>query len=150
MVQGCRLKHIIRGLANLQLTGARWQYTQRWHSNPAPAGHLWYTGSGWQARSEALLRLATANLESLTKRVYNVTSFSLTAGEIRDHVVRHFPSADISFQPDGKRQSIVDSWPADVNDDAARADWKWKEEYDADQAFESYLVPEISKYYSGK
>jgi len=53
-----RLRYIMVGLANLQLTGARWQYTQRWHDSPGVAGHLWYIGSGWQVRSEKLLRLA--------------------------------------------------------------------------------------------
>ena len=44
---------------------------------------------------------------------------------------------------DGKRQAIVDSWPADVNDEAAREDWGWAPEYDLPCALDDYLVPGI-------
>ena len=98
---------------------------------------------------DALLPLAGADPARLTRRVYNVTSFTLTAGEIRDRVVRSFPGARIAFRPDGKRQKIVDTWPEDVNDDAARKEWPWKPSLDADRSFPDYLVPEISKRYDG-
>ena len=68
---------------------------------------------------------------------------------IRERVLRAFPDARITFEPDVKRQVIIDSWPADVNDDPARADWGWKPEYDADRAFGEYLVPEIKRRYAG-
>ncbi len=95
----------------------------------------------------ALLRLADAPKESLTRLVYNVTSFSLTAAEVRDLVLSAFPDARIEFAPDKKRQAIVDTWPADLDDTAARRDWKWEPEYDAERAFEEYLVPIIRKRY---
>ena len=96
---------------------------------------------------QALLQLAAADPARLSRRVYNVTSFSLSAGEIRDRVTAAFPGAEITFQPDDKRQGIVDTWPADVNDEPARADWGWAPDYDVDRAFEEYLVPEITRRY---
>ena len=95
----------------------------------------------------ALLRLAAAPKASLTRLVYNVTSFSLTAAEVRDLVLSAFPDARIEFAPDKKRQAIVDTWPADLDDTAARRDWKWEPEYDAERAFQEYLVPNIRKRY---
>jgi nucleoside-diphosphate-sugar epimerase len=95
----------------------------------------------------ALVRLAAAPKESLTRLVYNVTSFSLTAAEVRDLVLSAFPDARIEFAPDKKRQAIVDTWPADLDDTAARRDWKWEPEYDAERAFQEYLVPNIRKRY---
>jgi len=71
----------------------------------------------------ALLNLAAAPANKLSRRVYNVTSYSLTAAEFRDMVLRFFPQAQITFQPDLKRQGIVDSWPAGLNDNDARRDW---------------------------
>jgi nucleoside-diphosphate-sugar epimerase len=91
----------------------------------------------------ALLALEEAPEEGLTWRTYNVTSFNPSAGEFRDLVLRRWPDAEISFEPDEKRQGIVDSWPADVNDDAARADWGWSPEYDLETALDEYLVPGI-------
>jgi nucleoside-diphosphate-sugar epimerase len=96
---------------------------------------------------DALLKLAAAPRESLTRRVYNVGAFNPSAGEIRDQVLRSFPSARITFEPDLKRQRIVDSWPADVNDDAARRDWGFSPRYDLERAFSEYLVPTIRERY---
>jgi threonine 3-dehydrogenase len=91
----------------------------------------------------ALLKLASAPAERLTRRGYNVTSFSLTAGEFRQRVLMAFPGAEITFNPDLKRQGIVDSWPAGLNDNDARRDWGWAPEYDIERSFAEYLVPNI-------
>lgn len=96
---------------------------------------------------KALVMLADTQAENLTQRVYNLTAFSLTAGEFRKRVLRAFPDAEIQFEPDEPRARIVDSWPADVDDTPARQDWGWRPDYDADRAFDEYLVPTISHYY---
>lgn len=96
---------------------------------------------------KALLGLAAAPASALTRTVYNVTSFSLTAAEFRDQVVRAFPDAQISFDPDLKRQGIVDSWPAGLNDHDAQRDWGWKPDYDLERSFGEYLVPNIRSRY---
>jgi threonine 3-dehydrogenase len=96
---------------------------------------------------KALLDLAKAPASALTRRVYNVTSFSLTAGQFRQEVLKYFPQARITFEPDLKRNQIVDSWPADLNDHDARRDWGWQPDYDIRRAFEEYLVPNIRQRY---
>ncbi len=98
----------------------------------------------------ALLRLYAAPKETLRRRVYNVTSFSLTAGEFRLQVLQAFPDAQITYAPDVARQGIVDSWPAGLSDKAARRDWGWEPAYDVARAFQEYLVPNIRKRYDGK
>lgn len=95
----------------------------------------------------SLVMLADAPVEQLKQRVYNVTAFSETAGQIRARVLKSFPGAQIDFQPDVPRARIVDTWPADVDDSAARRDWGWRAEYDAERAFREYLVPTISDFY---
>jgi threonine 3-dehydrogenase len=92
--------------------------------------------------------LAQAPQEVLSQRVYNITSFSLSAAEFKAQVVNAFPGADINFAPDVKRQAIVDSWPAGLNDEAARADWGWQPAYDVERAFAEYLVPNIRQRYA--
>ena len=96
---------------------------------------------------KALLCLASAPASNLTRRVYNVTSFSLTAEQFRQQVLSAFPGAQISYNPDFKRQGIVDSWPADMNDNDARRDWGWVADYGLERAFDDYLVPNIRKRY---
>jgi len=92
---------------------------------------------------EALLRLADAPAGCLTRTAYNVTAFNPSAEEIRDVVVEAFPDATIAFEVDAKRQGIVDSWPADVDDSAARADWGFAPAFDFERAFSEYLIPTI-------
>jgi len=97
----------------------------------------------------ALIRLAQAPKKNLKRCIYNVTSFSLTAAQIRNLVAESFPKAKISFKPDVKRNRIVDSWPADLNDDDARRDWGWKPDYDVKRSFQEYLIPNIVQRYKG-
>jgi nucleoside-diphosphate-sugar epimerase len=96
---------------------------------------------------KALLALAAAPTEQLGQRVYNVTSFSLSAQEFKEEVLKYFPNAVISFEPDVKRQAIVDSWAAEMDDSAACRDWGWEPDYNVTRAFKEYLVPNIKKRY---
>ena len=50
---------------------------------------------------------------------------------------------------DAKRQGIVDSWPEDLDDSSARAEWGWKPAYEWDRAFDEYLVPSVRARYKG-
>jgi threonine 3-dehydrogenase len=97
---------------------------------------------------EALLTLASVPRERLTRTAYNVSAFSPSAGEIRDVVTAAFPRATIGYQVDEKRQQIVDSWPASVDDSAARADWGFNPAYDFERAFQEYLIPTIRRRYA--
>jgi nucleoside-diphosphate-sugar epimerase len=96
----------------------------------------------------ALVELAHAPLDALRRQVYNVTGFSLSAMQIGELVLSAFPDADIRFVPDVKREAIVDSWPADVDDTAARLDWGWSPAYDVERAFDEYLVPNVRRRYA--
>jgi threonine 3-dehydrogenase len=96
---------------------------------------------------KSLLMLMDAPLKNLTSQVYNISAVSLTAGEFRQRALEAFPSAQITFEPNPRRQGIVDSWPEDVDDSRARKDWGWKPDYDADKFFNEYFLPEIKKRY---
>jgi nucleoside-diphosphate-sugar epimerase len=95
----------------------------------------------------ALLQLEAAAPEKLTKLAYNIGAFNPSASEIQQIVLKNFPDAKITFEPDLKRQGIVDTWPADVDDQAARTDWNWAPEYDLKRAFDEYLIPTIAQRY---
>ena len=96
---------------------------------------------------EALLRLARTPNHSLSRTAYNLSAFNPSAEEVRNEVVRAFPHADITWHTDLKRQGIVDSWPADVDDTAARRDWGFAPKYDFERAFRDYLIPTIGSRY---
>jgi threonine 3-dehydrogenase len=90
-----------------------------------------------------LLALARAERRALTRTTYNVAAFNPSAGEIRDLVLGYFPAARITTEVHEKRQGIVDTWPADVDDSAARRDWGFANRYDLARAFADYLVPAV-------
>lgn len=97
---------------------------------------------------KALLSLAAAPVEALSTRVYNVSAFAPSAAEIAAKVKEFFPDAVISFENvNQQRQGIVDSWPSDIDDSRARADWGWQPDYDFSRAFAEYLIPNITEYY---
>ncbi len=96
---------------------------------------------------DALLRLAHADRANLRQAVYNIGAFNPSAGEIRDLVMEGFPAAQVTFEPDLKRQAIVDTWPADVDDSSAREDWGLSPRYDLERAFTEYLFPRIREQY---
>jgi nucleoside-diphosphate-sugar epimerase len=98
----------------------------------------------------ALQALSAAPRERLTRTAYNVRAFNPSADEMRAIVLEAFPGADISYQVDVKRQGIVDSWPADVDDSAARRDWGFAPRFDLDSAFSDYLIPTIRRRYAAR
>src|SRR6476659_1963278 len=96
---------------------------------------------------DALLTLAAAPRGGLTRTAYNVAAFNPSAQEMRDVVMTAFPSAKIDWLADAKRQQVVDSWPADVDDGAARRDWGFAPRLDFERAFSEYLIPRIRERY---
>ena len=96
---------------------------------------------------EALLKLAAAPKGNLNHTVYNVGAFNPSAEEIRQVVLEAFRGSEITYSVDVKRQGIVDAWPADVDDTAARRDWGFAPQYDFKRAFSEYLIPTIRRRY---
>jgi threonine 3-dehydrogenase len=96
---------------------------------------------------KALINLESAPFENLHQLVYNITSFSPSADDFYQIILNEFPDAKITFEPHLSRQAIVDSWPSDVDDSAARRDWGWSPDYDQQRAFSEYLIPAIKLRY---
>jgi threonine 3-dehydrogenase len=96
---------------------------------------------------KSLLMLMDASKENLTRNVYNIAAFAINAEEFRQRAIKAFSNADIKFEPNPRRQGIVDSWPEDVDDSFAKRDWNWSPDYDVDRFFDDYFLPEIRKRY---
>lgn len=77
----------------------------------------------------ATLMLLEAPAEKLVHHGdFNVSAMSFTPAELAAEIARHIPGFEISYAPD-YRQAIADSWPASIDDSAARAEWGWQPEY---------------------
>ena len=96
---------------------------------------------------KAIEKLMAAERSALTRIVYNVRAFNPSAGEFLTKVKAFFPNANVDFVINDNRQSIIDSWPADIDDSQARLDWGWTATHDLDKAFSEYLIPEIRSRY---
>ncbi|MFT6167195.1 MAG: nucleoside-diphosphate-sugar epimerase [Vicingaceae bacterium] len=78
----------------------------------------------------ATIELMEAPSESIKIRSsYNLGGISFAPEEIAEEIKKHIPEFSISYAPDF-RQKIAESWPASVDDSAAKEDWDWKLEYD--------------------
>ena len=88
-----------------------------------------------------------ARRSRLTRTAYNLSAFAPTAQDVHDAVLAAFPAASLSWHVDEKRQAIVDSWPEDVDDSAARRDWGFAPAFDFPSAFRDYLLPTIRERY---
>ena len=78
----------------------------------------------------ATLALMDAPAEQVRERhSYNLAGVSFTPAELAAEIARQRPGFTIDYAPDF-RQAIADSWPRSIDDQAARADWGWRPEYD--------------------
>lgn len=80
----------------------------------------------------ATLELMEASASSIKFRTsYNVSAMSFSPREVCASIQQHIPAFEMKVVPD-YRQQIADSWPQSIDDQAARSDWGWKEEYNLD------------------
>ncbi len=95
----------------------------------------------------AIGKMMAAKKELLSKSVYHISAFSVSAEDFAGKVTSLYENASVTFEVNDKRQTIVDSWPAKVDDSAARGEWGWEPQFGFDAAFDDYLVPEINRRY---
>jgi nucleoside-diphosphate-sugar epimerase len=60
---------------------------------------------------------------------YNLAAMSFTPTQIAEEIRKHIPEFTITYHADF-RQKIADSWPASIDDSAAREDWNWNHKFD--------------------
>ncbi len=94
---------------------------------------------------EAIIKFMKAPRNKLNRSIYNVRAFAPTAEEFRQKLIKIFSNTNITYNINKKRQKMVDGWPADTDDSAARLDWKWKASHDLNKGLNNYLIPDIKK-----
>jgi len=79
---------------------------------------------------KATIDLAEAEKDGLVHSCeYNLGALSFTAGDLAEEIRKHIPDFSISYEPDF-RQGIADTWPASIDDSAAREEWGWSPDWD--------------------
>ena len=69
---------------------------------------------------------------------YNLAALSFTAGDLAKEIRKHIPSFEISYEPDF-RQGIADTWPASIDDSAARDEWGWSPDWSLESMTEDMI-----------
>jgi nucleoside-diphosphate-sugar epimerase len=94
----------------------------------------------------ATLDIMHAPAEQVKLRIgYNIAAMSFTPKEIYEAIRQEMPDFQISYKPD-YRQSIADSWPASIDDSAARTDWGWQPAYDLERMTKDMLSHLAERY----
>ena len=75
---------------------------------------------------------------SSAQRTYNVTAMSFTPAQLAASIQRVVPGFRMTYLPDF-REGIARSWPASIDDSAARADWGWRPAYALDVRLNCWL-----------
>lgn len=96
---------------------------------------------------KVLFQLLKAPKKNLTRQVYDISGFSVSAKDIEKMVKKHFPKVKIDYKINEERQSIVDSWPKKVGSREAIKDWGYEIEYNFTDTFSKYLIPKIKERY---
>ena len=79
---------------------------------------------------DATIKIMQADSSDIKIRSsYNLAAMSFTPTEIASEIKKHISDFEITYKPDF-RQKIADSWPASIDDSAARKDWGWHHEYE--------------------
>ena len=97
--------------------------------------------------AEILYKLATVEKEKLTREVYEVGGFSVSAGQIFEMTKKYFPEFQMTYKINEERQKIVDSWPKEVSSSESEKDWEYELQYDFEKTFSEYLIPKIKERY---
>ncbi len=96
---------------------------------------------------DAIVKLMAAPAERLSQRVYQVGACAPTASDFADVARAAFPGARLTTDVNPLRQSIVDSWPEDVDDTVARADWGYAPRLTFETMMREWLLPEVRRRY---
>lgn len=76
------------------------------------------------------------------RNAFNVTAMQLSPGVLANLIRSHLPEFDIDYDIDPVRQAIAESWPRRIDDTAAREEWGWKPQYDA-QAMTAEMLARV-------
>ena len=94
---------------------------------------------------KAIIKIMSIEKNKLNQNVYNITSFNPEVSDLFNIIKSKFPEFKLNYNIDKMRQKIVDGWPNDIDDSAAKNDWGWKAQYNLKDAFNNYITPKLKK-----
>lgn len=83
---------------------------------------------------DSIVSYTAAEAIQLSRHVYNLHAYYLTAGMVALEAAKRFPGFDYGFEPIEAVEHLISSWPDVVDDTDARRDWGWQPAFDFDQS----------------
>ena len=95
---------------------------------------------------EATIRIMDANPSTITIRSsYHLAAMRFTPADIATEIKKTILSFNIYYHSDFRQQS-AESWPKSIDDNCARKDWGWKNNFDLEKTSEIMLHNLQTKY----
>ena len=79
---------------------------------------------------DSIVQFTAADSASLSRHVYNLHAYYLSAGMVAKAALKHFPNFDYRYQPIDNVERLIASWPDVMVDNSARHDWGWNPGFD--------------------
>jgi len=96
---------------------------------------------------KGILTLMNSPKKCLNNKIYNISSFNPSASDFYFETKKYYKNFKLHYEVNTLRQNIVNSWPNNIDDNAARKDWSWSPDFDLTTAYKKYLIPSINDYY---
>lgn len=95
---------------------------------------------------KATIGITEADGESIKIRSsYNLAGFSFNPAQLAEAIKAEIPDFSIDYNPDF-RQQIANSWPGSINDEPARDDWSWQNDYSLQDMVKDMLLNLKNRY----
>ena len=88
----------------------------------------------------SLILLSEADGSKLQHRAdFNVAAISFTPAELATAITKRLPNFKMEYTIDPMRQAIADSWPDELIDDVAKAEWGWNHKFGLDEIVDDMI-----------
>lgn len=88
---------------------------------------------------DSIVNFTAADAAQLSRRVYNLHAYYLSAAMVAEAALQRFPGFNYSFEPIAAVEQLISGWPDVVNDSAARHDWGWQPAFDLDRSADRFF-----------
>jgi threonine 3-dehydrogenase len=82
----------------------------------------------------SILAYTAADRSRLSRHVYSLHAYYLTAGMVAKAVTKRFPNFKYQFEPVKSVEHLISNWPDVIDDTIASDDWGWKPAFDFERS----------------
>ena len=85
---------------------------------------------------DSIVQFSAADRSSLTRHVYNLHAYYLSAGMVAAAALERFPEFKYRYEPIDSVERLIANWPDVMSDSSARDDWNWNPRFDLSRSID--------------